>query len=118
PPPPPPERWLQNHRPTNVFADPDGANVVATALQWSYFKVAGAQVRARIPVIDPRFGAQVWIDATAVGPSGPPPPPGAAATAPGAASAFASAPAPPKFDFFWIAPFKDALLLVEPKPDA
>ena len=120
PPPPPPERWLQNHRPTNVFADPDGANVVATAPQWSYFKVAGAQVRARIPVIDPRFGAQVWIDATAVGPSGPPPPPGAAATAPGAASAPAPAPAPapPKFDPFWIAPFKDAPLLVEPKPDA
>src|SRR5205814_2743271 len=64
------ERWLQNHTATTVWADPDGARALAPAAQWSYFRVVGAQVKVRIPIFDPRTGAQGWVDAATVGPSG------------------------------------------------
>src|SRR3954462_8994522 len=41
-----PERWLQNHRPTDVWADADGPRALAQAPQWSYFRCVGAQVKA------------------------------------------------------------------------
>lgn len=103
PPPPMPERWLQNHRATSVWAEAEGSNVVAEAPQWSYFKIVGPQLKARIPVQDPRLGpTRVWIEAGAVGPSGPPPPP---------------APKPAVVEPFWVAPFKDVPLLLDPQPD-
>jgi hypothetical protein len=104
--PPAAEKWLQNHRATTVWAESDGTRALAPAPQWSYFRLVGAQVKARLPVFDPRTGANGWIDATTVGPSGPPPAPAPAAQAP-------AAPEPPKappFEQFWVAPFKDAAL--------
>lgn len=68
-----PVRWLQNHRATSVFVDAEGSRVLAPAPQWSYFRIVGVQVKGRVEIYDPRTGAKGWIDATAVGPSGPPP---------------------------------------------
>src|SRR5205814_2780119 len=48
--PPAVERWLQNHTATTVWADPEGARALAPAAQWSYFRIVGAQVKARVPV--------------------------------------------------------------------
>jgi hypothetical protein len=117
-PPPAVERWLQNHTVTTVWADPEGARALAPAAQWSYFRIVGAQVKARIPVFDPRTGAQGWVDAGTVGPSGPPPPvPGPTATGSAAPAAPAKAP-PPPFEPFWVAPFKPTALALEPSAEA
>src|SRR5207253_10116743 len=64
--------------------------------------------KGRIPVVDARFGTtRGWVDAAAVGPSGPPP-------------AAAPAAEPPKaaFQGFWVAPFKDVPLLMDPTAEA
>jgi hypothetical protein len=119
-PPPAAERWLQNHTATTVWADPEGARALAPAAQWSYFRVLGAQVKGRVPIFDPRTGAPGWVDAGAVGPSGPPPPAPVAAPPPAAVPgpARAASPAPPPFQPFWIAPFKPTPLALEPRAEA
>jgi hypothetical protein len=67
------DAWLQNVRQTELWSKSRGGKVRDLAPAWSYFKVIGPQDGARIPVEHPLTGERVYIDAEAVGPSGPPP---------------------------------------------
>lgn len=67
--------WVQNHVPdAPLWSGPDtGAVAFGTRAQWSYFLVAGPAVGGRLYVHDQAHKNYAWIDAAAVGPSGPPP---------------------------------------------
>lgn len=69
--------WVQNHVPdAPLWSGPDDRAVSFGARpQWSYFLVAGPHVGGRLYVLDQGHKNYAWIDATAVGPSGPPPVP-------------------------------------------
>jgi hypothetical protein len=103
------ERWLQNHSATALWSDPAGGRALAQLAQWSHLRLTGSQVGLRLPVVDVRSGAKGWVDALAVGPSGPP----ASPVAPPS-----TAPTAAPFPAFWVAPFAPAALLAEPRPDA
>lgn len=66
------EKWLQNFRETDLWSKAKGGKKVDHAPQWSYFKQLGPQDGSRIPVEHPETKEKVYIDADAVGPSGPP----------------------------------------------
>src|SRR5262245_30234943 len=106
--PTPTDRWLQNHRATALWSDAAGGRAVVDLPQWTYLRLTGSQVGLRLPVVEVRSGAQGWVDAVAVGPSGPP-----ASSAPPRPVA----PPAPRFATFWVAPFAPAALLAEPRPD-
>jgi lipoprotein-anchoring transpeptidase ErfK/SrfK len=97
------ESWVQNHSPTTVWAEPEGGKALAPAPQWSHFRIAGATAKGRLPVFDPRLGATGWVDAVAVGPSGPPK---------------VAAAEPARVDPYWVAPHRAVALLVDPREDA
>jgi hypothetical protein len=67
--------WVQTHAPGVVlWSGPDeGAVVFGARGQWSHFLVAGPQVGTRLYVFDNASKNFAWVDAEAVGPSGPPP---------------------------------------------
>ncbi|HEV8633712.1 MAG TPA: hypothetical protein VG370_05655 [Chloroflexota bacterium] len=69
--------WVQSHHPdAPLWSGPDErALVFGTRRQWSYFRVVGPQVGSRLYVLDVATTNYAWIDAAAVGPSGPPPVP-------------------------------------------
>jgi hypothetical protein len=52
----------------------DQAESLGTAALWDYFLLARPQVGGRLYVQVARSGNYAWVDALAVGPSGPPPP--------------------------------------------
>lgn len=84
--------WVQNFVPTELWSGPD-ANAISfgTAPQWDYFQVVSPQPNGRLYVFVARTKNFAFIDAKAVGPSGPPP-----AGWPGPSSdAVAEAPAAP-----------------------
>jgi len=58
-----------------LWSGPDDAGEpLGTAARWDYFAIARPQVGGRIYVNVARTGNYAWVDALAVGPSGPPPP--------------------------------------------
>lgn len=94
------DTWLQNFQETDLWSKAGGGKAVDRAPQWSYFKVLGPQVGARIPVEHPLSKATVYIEAGTVGPSGPPDPtwsfgPPKPSAPPAAAPATTAAPPPP-----------------------
>jgi lipoprotein-anchoring transpeptidase ErfK/SrfK len=86
--------WLQNHRVTTVWAGPEEGRALAPAAQWTRFRLAGPQVKMRVPVVDDRLGATGWVDALDLGPVGPPSAPPSAVPAPATAAPSPAAPAP------------------------
>lgn len=69
--------WVQNHRETMLWSGPDDRAIpFGPAPQWSYFQVVRPQQGLRLYVLVAASGNYAWIDAPAVGPSGPPPAPG------------------------------------------
>lgn len=66
--------WVQNFVPTELWSGPD-ANAISfgTAPQWDYFQVISPQPNGRLYVLVARTKNFAFIDAKAVGPSGPPP---------------------------------------------
>ncbi|MBI2939885.1 MAG: L,D-transpeptidase family protein [Chloroflexi bacterium] len=66
--------WVQNHRVTDLWSGPDGrAQSYGPIPQWSYLQVARAQEGPRLYVYVPWTDNYAYVDAEAVGPSGPPP---------------------------------------------
>lgn len=76
-PPAPPSRvwWVQALRPTPLWSGAGEAAVqLDTAARWDYLQVLRPQQGARLEVLVARTNGPAWVDALAVGPSGPPPP--------------------------------------------
>lgn len=67
--------WVQSFAATTTeWSGPDDrASPFGTRAQWSYFLVVAKQDGPRLLVYDPTTSNYAWIDASAVGPSGPPP---------------------------------------------
>ena len=66
--------WYQNHKETKLWSSAKSdARQVLTIPQWTYLKALGAQESSRLPVAHPETGKKVYVDAAAVGISGPPP---------------------------------------------
>ena len=86
--------WVQNFVQTELWSGPDGGAVsFGTAPQWDYFEVVAPQTSGRFHVLVARSGNYAFVDARAVGPSGPPPV-GWPGPAPAAALATAQPAAP------------------------
>lgn len=111
-------RWVQTHREIDLWSGPDSRAIsFGTVPQWSYFMVVGPQQGSRLPVLNPQTKNYAYIDASAVGPSGPPP---AATPTP------TPTPAPPKrgpklpvgYEEWWVANFVETKLWSGPGPDA
>ena len=79
--------WVQNHMEAQLWSGPDaGAVSFGVVSQWSYFLVVEPQGReARLHVWNPETNNYAYIDAKAVGPSGPPPQHGGSRAAAGSA---------------------------------
>jgi hypothetical protein len=72
---PPPQAWVQALRPLPLWSGPDdNADQFGYAARWDYFLVVRPQAGPRLSVFVARTGNYAWVDALAVGPSGPPPP--------------------------------------------
>src|SRR6266536_762871 len=66
--------WLQSLRPLTLWSGPDeAAEALGTAARWDYFLITRPQVGGRLYVLVARSRNYAWLDANAVGPSGPPP---------------------------------------------
>lgn len=65
--------WIQNHQETQLWSGPaDGAVSFGTVRQWSFFQVVAPQgASKRLYVRNPSTNDYGYIDASAVGPSGP-----------------------------------------------
>jgi lipoprotein-anchoring transpeptidase ErfK/SrfK len=70
-----PQAWVQALRPLPLWSGPDdNAEQFGYAARWDYFLILQNQVGARLSVFVARTQNYAWVDALAVGPSGPPPP--------------------------------------------
>jgi lipoprotein-anchoring transpeptidase ErfK/SrfK len=66
---------VQALRPLQLWSGPDdSAEQFGYAARWDYFLVVQPQVGTRLSVFVARTHNYAWVDALAVGPSGPPPP--------------------------------------------
>jgi lipoprotein-anchoring transpeptidase ErfK/SrfK len=71
---PVPQAWVQSLRAIPLWSGPDDNAVqLGTAARWDYFLIAQPQNGARLYVFVARTSDYAWVDALAVGPSGPPP---------------------------------------------
>jgi len=65
---------VQSLRAIPLWSGPDDNAVhLGTAARWDYFLIAQPQTGPRLYVFVPRTNDYTWVDALAVGPSGPPP---------------------------------------------
>ena len=112
-------RWVQNHREAELWSGPDAKAVsFGKAPQWSYFQVVGPQQGSRLFVWNPRSNNYAYIDASAVGPSGPPPT--ATPTPPPTPTTTKRAPSLPTGwdEEWWVANFVETTLWSGPGADA
>lgn len=73
PEPAPDAAWVATHRATDLWSDSEAGVSFGTVPPWSYFQLTGRAADGRLYVFNPRTENYAWIDASAVGPSGPPP---------------------------------------------
>jgi LPXTG-site transpeptidase (sortase) family protein len=73
---PPGERWVQAFRSVQLWSGP-GPDAISfgTAEQWRYFRIEAGPQNGRFYVYVPHTKNYAYVDADAVGPSGPPSPP-------------------------------------------
>jgi N-acetylmuramoyl-L-alanine amidase CwlD len=70
----PPEVWVQNFVPAPLMSGSDPKSQQFTTLdQFHYLKVTGPVKAGYVPVINPDTNGPGWVEASKVGPSGPPP---------------------------------------------
>ena len=73
---PEPERWVKNHRVTEMWSGPAGQSGVVsfgeTSHQFCAFQVVRPQDNARLYVFNPYSRNYLWIDSNSVGPTGAP----------------------------------------------
>ena len=103
--------WVQAFQPTTLWSGP-GPDAIAfgPVAQWDYFQVRGS-AGARLYVWNPRTANYAYIDAVAVGPSGPPP-------ADYLTPAQPAAPAAPAFSPWWVQTFQPTSLWSGASADA
>jgi hypothetical protein len=66
--------WVQNFQETHLWSGPGGSAADYGAIpQWSYLQVVAPQSGPRLHVLVPWTNNYAYVDATTVGPSGPPP---------------------------------------------
>jgi hypothetical protein len=67
--------WVQNHMETELWSGKiEGAESFGRVTQWNYFQVVAPQGNdSRLYILNPKTNNYAYIDAVAVGPSGPPP---------------------------------------------
>jgi hypothetical protein len=66
--------WVQNFVAVELWSGPDaGAISFGSAPQWDYFQIISAPTASRLHVLVARTNNFAFVDARAVGPSGPPP---------------------------------------------
>jgi hypothetical protein len=66
--------WAMTHTPATAWSSSgEDAQSAGQVPQWRYLQVIGPGESDRLPTVDPRTNVQAWIDATRVGPVGPPP---------------------------------------------
>jgi hypothetical protein len=66
--------WVQNFVPTDLWSGPGGSAIsFGQAAAWDYFRVMATQTGGRLQVLVARTNDYAYVDAAAVGPSGPPP---------------------------------------------
>jgi hypothetical protein len=123
--------WVQNHQETDLWSKSKGGKVEDRAAQWSYFKLLGKQEDGRFPVEHPlEKKKKVYVDAIAVGLSGPPPEnwafkpveppteqvaePAPASTPPGPSQAAPASPQPVTAET-WVSNFSPTALWSAPK---
>jgi hypothetical protein len=71
---PTPQAWVQALRPLPLWSgSDDNAEQLGAAARWDYLLITRPQVGARLYVLVARTNNYAWVDALAVGPSGPPP---------------------------------------------
>ncbi len=105
--------WVQAHQPAELWSGPDARAVsFGKVAQWSYFLVVQPQQGGRLYVWNPISENYAYIDAVAVGPSGPAPsmPRAVMADAPGAEPARTAPVASSKYQPWWVANFKETEL--------
>jgi hypothetical protein len=98
--------WVQALRPLPLWSGPDeNAEQLGAAARWDYLLVARPQAGDRLFVLVARTSNYAWVDALAVGPSGPPPPGWPPADLP-----------PPSDDLSvgWVATASDAAVWADP----
>jgi N-acetylmuramoyl-L-alanine amidase len=64
--------WVENFAPTGVWSGPEGGVRFGTAPRWNFFQVVKPQDGSRLFVRAAATGNVAYVDATDVGPSGPP----------------------------------------------
>jgi hypothetical protein len=98
--------WVQALRPIPLWSgSDDNAEQLGAAARWDYFLLAKPQTGSRLYVLVARTRNYAWIDALAVGPSGPPPPGWPPATLP---------PPPDDLSVGWVATVADSALWADP----
>lgn len=66
--------WVETTQATSLWSDADPhADALTKLAQWSYLQVMGAAMEGRYAVTEPASQTRGYIDASAVGRSGPPP---------------------------------------------
>ena len=98
--------WLQTLRPVALWSGPDEEAIqFGPAARWDYLQLTRSQGDGRLQVLVARTKNYAWVDALAVGPSGPPP-----AGWPGP-----DVPPPPQdLSVGWVAALGDAPLWADP----
>jgi hypothetical protein len=91
--------WVQNFVATDLWSGP-GASAISfgQAQPWDYFQVITPQAGARLHVLVARTNDYAFIDASTVGPSGPPPVGWPTSATPAVAAAEVAPTTPPVFD--------------------
>jgi L,D-transpeptidase catalytic domain len=98
--------WLQALRPVALWSGPDEQAVqLGAAARWDYFQLVRPQQGQRLEVLVARTSNYAWVDALAVGPSGPPPPDWPPADQP---------PPPEDLSLGWVATVIEAPLWEDP----
>jgi hypothetical protein len=98
--------WVQALRNLPLWSGLDeNAEQFGVAARWDYFLIARPQMGDRLYVLVARSKNYAWVDALAVGPSGPPPPGWPPANLP---------PPPEDLSIGWVATVSDAAVWADP----
>lgn len=112
--------WVQNHRETQLWSGPDvGAASFGQVGQWGYFQVVVPQQGSRLYVFNPVSRNYAYIDAGAVGPSGPSPLVPRPLLVAASGDALRKAPSPAvDYQPWWVGNFRETELWAGPDKDA
>ncbi len=112
--------WVENFRETELWSG-EGPRALSFGKlkQWSFLSVARPQDGPRLYVYNPLSGNYAYVDASAVGPSGPPPSGGVSGASVGSGSGVRQLPQTAgDYQPWWVSNFHETDLWAGPEPDA